>query len=1577
MRKTHLPARQENRYPRIISRGTSQQVGFVPPDGKPISWTPYKTGGVIQHCFSSLHPAKQQIRGNQVIDCSVSSHQRTIHTGRCYGSFTSAEKITLPYPIQLGAEKVLNHDFSQWTVPNYPDDWTVENEDATNYFSEHAEGCLVTADRTTGPYLGFAVSFPAVNGETFYYEVAKNGAYHNSFSFYANFTGPFNFTSDFSASSNGDILNYYSAKTILNLPVISYLDENNTVHRTVATVGGDFNLSPGGEYIQLQYLSWSTTAMWNVKIWEFGYTPTDQECRAIVLQPEVWARYRCDEFAGLNIWDDSGNGRHGWIEGHTENTFFGNRQDEYSWLNQYGWRPTIETRFPSGQTTGIEMDSRREFSFRNEDDTADTPFTITCRARLTPKPPDVGQQPGVISSRTLVSKGDSFAAPGAVTEWEVYIDTNGNLKTFAIVLGNVASGNGILAKGNRHWYGAGDEISDTEVFHIAYTYDGKGVQPGDPSDIINVKIYLNGEDDTVFVIEFGAFEGLTITDEPLRFFPYSMNGELHEFHLYNRVLTQAEIQMDRDGFPASGLIESYTPGTYRNDVKINGDYVETFIPAVSPTHDLTGYPLHPEYAGRVPYNIELVAAPCVHLQDGAYIQPETNPFLSGWQAGKWTLAFWMRCETFGTVQDRVVLFSSTGLPVAVGKFPGAGQFTCTTNTNGSLLVQIRTDSLTTGTEVINYDTRAAYTLSGEDFLLDVNTDYHFMLTLDFENNDGGLYFGGERISNAIIGASYDPKDMTLGEPPCFGIQHNLVGSAFVNSRHMTGDFWDIRWFDGVACNEYDQRELMAGRIIYPEKCRLHWWCNEGYDHILADATGNEQHGYLKSYTESLLWINTQNTCFAFAQYGGTYSERTPSPMIYTAGYDGEIAPCMRMLEQYPTFSGGGFTVFHNGFLYVFDPYEIRKIDLSAGTYVDIAPPDLFTFPFIDNGQLYVFDDQDLYEVMSNDTLRHILAFPAGLQRIATHVQLTGGGVFYSFYGGAYGAGFAMIKDESNTILKSGDPDVYFHYMPAELDGFIYLIEVDIATFTNKPIKCELATGVVSDDPDGPYASAETFNFYTGAGMLFRVTTPFDWKTESIGGPFPDITLESWNPETNTWRENFDTRYGDYYELFPIVDSSSLYVSKRVHTIFSVYKDNVCIGNFAAGRYGHPRIIEYDGALYLNGPDGVLLRYSGAGTIWEKVGEASVFYPEDMIEFNGRLFLTAFNPKVFQYDGNELTLSFDGGGTGSYQNQFVVYSGDLYFITGKLEKGYKYDPGSGTWSEEFTAPYNIRFACEYSGKLFFACEDSKLYSWDGAVVTEEVTLSDDPWCCAVWNGEIYFGAGWSPSSLYSWNGSVETHHFSIPEGTGAIDRVSVIDGMLYLSSEEEYRWASLYTWDGVVLRKQGNTELWATPGYVTKIGDAIYNVAIRKTTGFFKLRGSTSTLLGHHPNFWKARSIGGIPGQFHMFALTPEGVGFVTREQAEYVASMPMRVNDPAWYWHHYKTGAVKQFPAPELLKSPTAADWFVGGVPIEVDLTTILQNNADSQFLNTTDSKKIADLVQVSAALSGDDLDKMLALIGA
>jgi hypothetical protein len=78
--------------------------------------------------------------------------------------------------------------------------------------------------------------------------------------------------------------------------------------------------------------------VYNIKCWNFGYTPTESEKLSFGLENNLFAWFKCDEGDGTTAFDSSGNENHGTITNATLSTFHTTDAGiAYSWKNQVGY----------------------------------------------------------------------------------------------------------------------------------------------------------------------------------------------------------------------------------------------------------------------------------------------------------------------------------------------------------------------------------------------------------------------------------------------------------------------------------------------------------------------------------------------------------------------------------------------------------------------------------------------------------------------------------------------------------------------------------------------------------------------------------------------------------------------------------------------------------------------------------------------------------------------------------------------------------------------------------------------------------------------------------------------------------------------------------------------------------------------------------------------------------------------------------------------------------------------------------------------------------------------------------------
>lgn len=93
-------------------------------------------------------------------------------------------------------------------------------------------------------------------------------------------------------------------------------------------------------YFSNQYQISGSGKVWNIKVWTSN-TATESQKKSYTLESGLFAWYKCDESAGINSYDSSGNGHHGSIMNASESIH--STQPIYSWQNEVGY--SIDSNF--------------------------------------------------------------------------------------------------------------------------------------------------------------------------------------------------------------------------------------------------------------------------------------------------------------------------------------------------------------------------------------------------------------------------------------------------------------------------------------------------------------------------------------------------------------------------------------------------------------------------------------------------------------------------------------------------------------------------------------------------------------------------------------------------------------------------------------------------------------------------------------------------------------------------------------------------------------------------------------------------------------------------------------------------------------------------------------------------------------------------------------------------------------------------------------------------------------------------------------------------------------------------------
>lgn len=136
---------------------------------------------------------------------------------------------------------------------------------------------------------------------------------------------------------------------------VSGLDENGELNTTL-TIG----------YFTNQYQISGLGKIWNIKVWTSG-TATETQKKSYTLESGLFAWYKCDEGAGINSYDSSGNGHHGNIINASESIH--STQPIYSWQNEAGY--SIDSNFyiprdesnPSKDALGDDLEYKGQVAY--------------------------------------------------------------------------------------------------------------------------------------------------------------------------------------------------------------------------------------------------------------------------------------------------------------------------------------------------------------------------------------------------------------------------------------------------------------------------------------------------------------------------------------------------------------------------------------------------------------------------------------------------------------------------------------------------------------------------------------------------------------------------------------------------------------------------------------------------------------------------------------------------------------------------------------------------------------------------------------------------------------------------------------------------------------------------------------------------------------------------------------------------------------------------------------------------------------------------------------------------------------
>lgn len=130
---------------------------------------------------------------------------------------------------------------------------------------------------------------------------------------------------------------------------------------------GELNTTLTIGYFSNQYQISGSGKIWNIKVWTSD-TATETQKKSYTLESGLFAWYKCDEGAGINSYDSSGNGHHGTITNASLETFH-STQNIYSWQNEVGY--SIDSNFyiprdesnPSKDALGNDLEYKGQVAY--------------------------------------------------------------------------------------------------------------------------------------------------------------------------------------------------------------------------------------------------------------------------------------------------------------------------------------------------------------------------------------------------------------------------------------------------------------------------------------------------------------------------------------------------------------------------------------------------------------------------------------------------------------------------------------------------------------------------------------------------------------------------------------------------------------------------------------------------------------------------------------------------------------------------------------------------------------------------------------------------------------------------------------------------------------------------------------------------------------------------------------------------------------------------------------------------------------------------------------------------------------
>lgn len=334
-------------------------------------WNPmmFPPNSMEAHFFASQYKANYLTKQHR--DYAHHAPMRDLQQGAAY-FFEPYDSGVMILPLGPGevdtipGEKNPNWDFSSWTADD-PDGYVVENETTGSYVTEDPLGAKVVCDGLSPRLWFYYLLQPPVGvGYLLNWEVevidsgpfwGGPGTKFGRSGFVGN-TGFGIIRHDWAIDYAPSIVIVKSC-TVNEAPYVPYITAVNQM-------GSPFRLNtedrisfyPSEDYypefphgtIWPQIDRPNGGTWWNVKFWQYDYSPSDEEICAVKFseldESKLLAWYRADECDGEKIYDCSGNDRHGYFTGGTLEDIHSGTQKIYSWHNELGYAKAGNTYLP-------------------------------------------------------------------------------------------------------------------------------------------------------------------------------------------------------------------------------------------------------------------------------------------------------------------------------------------------------------------------------------------------------------------------------------------------------------------------------------------------------------------------------------------------------------------------------------------------------------------------------------------------------------------------------------------------------------------------------------------------------------------------------------------------------------------------------------------------------------------------------------------------------------------------------------------------------------------------------------------------------------------------------------------------------------------------------------------------------------------------------------------------------------------------------------------------------------------------------------------------------------------------------